>query len=447
MKKIRIGVFGGARGFSMIDKTLRHPHAELVAVCDKYEPLLKKVDEYAKERGQNVALYTSFDEFIKHDMDAVVLANYANEHAIYAVKCLKAGKHVMSEVMAAETPAQLVELVETVEKTGLVYAYAENYCYMRAPLEMWKRYKNGDIGEIQYAEGEYIHDCSSIWPEITYGQKDHWRNNMFGTFYCSHSCGPVITITGKRPVKVVGFETNLNTEEKQMRIGMPSKACLEMITLENGAVVKSIHGGLKMEPGSSNWQIYGTKGMMESGRYRDHHFNMSDADDRIFNMYQVNDCPITVDGNWTKYDPTFDDIGGGLEKVEDMHDGSDFYTTHCFVEKILGNPDGQWSIDVYTACDMNLCGMMAWRSILDGNEPKEVPDFRIPEVRDRFRDDNACCTPEVAGDMLLPTTSNKKYTFPDEVYENVRKVWERKEPSPIDDIFDPRFYGKENAEK
>ena len=90
-EKLKIGVFGGFRGQTMIDVLLDHPDAELTAVCDKYTPLLSEVKEKAEKHGLNVALYESFDEFIKHDMDAVVLANYATEHAIYAVKCLRAG--------------------------------------------------------------------------------------------------------------------------------------------------------------------------------------------------------------------------------------------------------------------------------------------------------------------------------------------------------------------
>ena len=138
-KKVKIGVFGGGRGFTMIKQLLNHPNAELVAVCDKYPPLLEKVRKAAEEAGADVALYPTFDEFIRHDMDAVVLANYAHEHAVFGVRCLEAGKHIMSEVLPGETPAQLVKLVETVEKTGLIYSYAENYCYMKAPFEMWKR--------------------------------------------------------------------------------------------------------------------------------------------------------------------------------------------------------------------------------------------------------------------------------------------------------------------
>lgn len=423
MGKIRVGVFGGGRGFSMISQLLHHPDAELVAVCDKFEPLLDKVKKAAEEVGVQVALYTDFDAFIKHDMDAVVLANYATEHAVYAIKCLKAGKHVMSEVLPGETPAQLVELIDTVEQTGLVYTYAENYCYMKAPFEMWKRYRAGDIGEVQYAEGEYIHDCSSIWPDITYGERDHWRNRLYATFYCTHSCGPLITITGLRPVKVVGFETPLNLEEKQRRVGTCRSTGLEMITLENGAIVKSIHGGLKREPGSVNYQVYGTKGMMESRRFNDAEFN----------IYQEDKQKLCV-GEWQKYEPT-NDIGKDIQSYSEGHGGSDFYTTHCFIEKILGKPDGDWAIDVYTAVSMGLCGIMAWRSILAGNQPMEVPDFRIKAIRDKYRFDNACCTPSVAGDKVLPVTSHEDVEVSDETYEAVRKEWKRDPDSPIRDMF------------
>ncbi|MCQ2425562.1 MAG: Gfo/Idh/MocA family oxidoreductase [Lachnospiraceae bacterium] len=416
-KKVKIGVFGGARGFTMISQLLDHPDAELVAVCDKFTPLLDRVRETAKSYGVEVALYDDFDEFLKHDMDAVVLANYANEHGVYSVRCLEAGKHVMSEVLPVETPAQAVALVEAVERTGLVYTYAENYCYMKAPFEMFRRYRKGDIGEIIYAEGEYIHDCSSIWPDITYGEKDHWRNRMFASFYCTHSCGPLIYISGLRAVKVVGLEPLPNTTPKQCEVGMIGGTALEMITLENGAVIKSIHGGLKREPGSINYQVYGTTGMMESARYNEAEFNIYREGDKY------------CQGTWEKYMPE-NDVGSNIASKSDGHGGSDFYTTHCFIEKILGNPDGELAIDVYTAVNMGMCGIMAFRSILDGNTPKEIPDFRKKEERDRYRYDNACCTPSVAGDSLLPPSSFPIPEIPDETYENVRKQWLR-EDNPI----------------
>ncbi len=416
MNKVKIGVFGGYRGFTMIKQIMNSTEAELVAVCDKYQPVLEKVQKAAEEAGITVALYNNFEDFIKHDMDAVVLANYANEHATFAVRCLEAGKHVMSEVLPAETPAQAVALVEAVERTGLVYAYAENYCYMKAPFEMWQRYQRGDIGEAVYLEGEYIHDCTSIWPAITYGDPMHWRNRMYSTFYCTHSVGPLLTITGLRPVSVVGFEPPLNDTPKQQKMGMCRAPGVEIVTLENGAVCRSIHGGLKREPASCNYQVYGKTGMMESIRFNDEEFN----------IYQESSEPdVYCRGEWEKYDPSFD-FGQSEEAKSSGHGGSDFYTTYFFIQKILGKPDGKWSIDVYTAVDMGLCGILAYRSILAGTQPIKIPNFRIKEERDAWRNDNACTNPEIAGDELLPISSHQIPKYGAEVYEHVKSLWENK---------------------
>ena len=247
-KKLRVGVFGGERGRTMIEVLLGHPDAELVAVCDKYKPLLDGIQKRANELGQNVALFENFDDFANFKMDAVVLANYATEHAVYAVKLLRMGINVMSEVLPCETMAQAVELIEAVEASGKVYAYAENYCYMQSTFEMWQRYKRGDIGDVMYAEGEYVHDCSAIWPSITYGERDHWRNRLSANFYNTHSLGPILTITGLRPIRVTGFETP--PEECMLKLGAYYGGGLEIVTLENGSVAKSIHGNYKREPGN-----------------------------------------------------------------------------------------------------------------------------------------------------------------------------------------------------
>ncbi len=290
-KKLRIGVFGGYRGECMIKILLKHADAELVAVCDKYEPILEKVRAKAAEAGLHVETFNNFEDFIEYPMDAVVLANYAHEHAPYAVRCMRKGFHVLSEVLPCETMAQAVELIETVEETGKIYAYAENYCYMRHTFEMWQRYKKGEFGTVQYAEGEYVHDCTSVWPSISYGDPDHWRNNLYPTYYCTHSLGPILTTTGLRPVKVVGFET-CNNPEVYDKVGISCAAGIIMATLENGAVVKSIHGGLKREPASVNYQLYGTRGMMESGRHKE-----------LPSLYAYKEGERYCEGEWEKYDP------------------------------------------------------------------------------------------------------------------------------------------------
>ena len=411
-RKLKIGVFGGGRGISMVTALLQNEkdRAELVAVCDQLQIMLDRVKAAADEAGVEVALYTDFDEFIKHDMDAVVLANFGHEHAPYAIKCMKMGKHVMSEVVPCETMAQAVELVETVEQTGMVYTYAENYCYMEHTFDMWKRYRNGDIGNILYAEGEYVHDIAKMWPALCFGEKDHWRARAYPTFYCTHSLGPIVFATGLRPVKVVGFETPLIP--KNLEIGMVRGSGIEMVTLENGAVVKSFHGGMQREPANVSYIMYGEKGVMETGRL---------AGSYSMNMYVEGEK--RGEGNWEYYNPTyFVDTEKQLGKMG--HGGSDFYPTHFFIDKILGLPGGDLAIDIYQALDMGICGILAWRSVLNGNIPMDVPNFRDPAQREPYRYDNACTNPEIAGDELLPSTSNSHDEIPDSVFDHLKELWE-----------------------
>lgn len=420
MAKVKIGVFGAYRGMTMINVLLQHPDAELVAICDKFVPALEKAGKAAEEAGLKIALYENFEDFFKHDMDAVVLANYANEHATFAIRLLRSGRHVLSEVLPCETMAQAVELIEAVEESGKVYAYAENYCYMWHAFEMRERYERGEIGDVMYAEGEYIHDCSAIWPSITYGERDHWRNNMFPTFYCTHSIGPMLTITGHRPVQVVGFVTQRNDTVRPLGLKMGETCGLELLTLDNGAICKSIHGHLKREPGSVNYQVYGTKGSMESERFVPSYGEGKEPELQVYREGEK----LCI-GETERYHPAPPAISAEMAKKFSSHGGSDFYPTHFFIEKILGNPEGEkYSIDVYHAVDMGICGILAYRSVLEGNKPMRIPNLRNKEERDAWRHDNKCTNPKIAsGDDLLPCYPSGNVEYPDSVFEEVRQIW------------------------
>ena len=409
MEKIRVGVIGGYRGASMINYCKRAAHAEVVAICDKSRVVLDAQKEAAE--GLGITFYDNFEDFIKHDMDAVVLANYANEHAPFAIRAMREGKHVYSEVLPIQTMAEAVALAECIEETGKIYAYGENYCYMPAPYEMKRLYRENAIGEFEYGECEYIHNCEPIWHAITYGEREHWRNHMYSTFYCTHSLGPIIHMTGLRPVSVIGFEGTKN--ERNLRTGaLGGQFGIEMVTLENGAIIKSIHGGLYQ---NSIWYCaYGSKGRMESAR--------EDAELGDVHMLYLNNDEYSGQyrkNSLTHYQPTraLDDLAEGFG-----HGSSDFYAMWHFIEKIKGNPEAD-IIDFYEALDMFLPGMFAYRSILDGGIPKKIPNLRNKQEREAYRYDRACTDPRVAGDQLLPTCESGTPDIEDAVYQRMYEIW------------------------
>jgi hypothetical protein len=276
---------------------------------------------------------------------------------------------------------------------------------MPAPYEMRKLYRAGKIGEFEYGEGEYVHNCEPIWPKIAYGDKNHWRNSkMYANFYCTHSIGPLIHITGLRPVSVIGFEGTKN--ERALRTGrVTGQFGMELITLENGGIIKSLHGDLYKD--SVWYSVYGGKGRMESAR--------EDAENGGVKMLYVNadeysgeygEKPVEGYRPQTAL-PELDKIFG--------HGGSDFYSMYNFVQKILGDESAD-TIDVYEAMDMFLPGLFAYRSALQGSIPMAIPDVRDPAVREKYRHDTACVDPKVAGDQLLPPSTRGTPQIPEAVY-------------------------------
>ena len=410
-KKIRVGLVGIGRGMTLGRYCKDAPNAQLVAVCDKWEAGLEKVK--AQIDDPTVAYYTDYEEFLKADMDAVLLANYATEHAPFAIKAMLAGKDVVSEVLPVQTMAEAVALIECVEKTGRKYCYAENYCYMTGPYEMKKRYLKGDLGEFEYGEGEYLHNCEPIWPRITQGNPEHWRNHMSAFFYCTHSAGPLLHITGLRPVKVVGIEGAFNA--RMARIGAKAGHMgIEIATLENGALIKSIHG-VGPSKNSIWYSIYGAKGRLETAR------EDATKDKVVYaNLDQTEGISVEEP---VCYQPE-NELAEESEKFG--HGGSDYVCLWNIFEHLLGNPTAD-IVDVYEAIDMWMIGFFGYLSVLSGGNTQQIPDLRRKECREVYRNDHRCTDPKVAGDQLQPSYSKGNPHIAPEIYEAIRQAWEKQE--------------------
>jgi len=410
MKKCRIGVVGVGRGSMMWKYCNDADNARIVAICDNWEEGLEKAK--AKINDDSVTYYTDYETFLQHDMDVVLLANYATEHTPFAIKAMQAGKDVISEVLPAQNMAEAVALIECVESTGRRYCYAENYCYMGGPREMRKKYLSGELGMFEYGEGEYMHNCERIWPKITHGDPSHWRNNISAFFYCTHSVGPLLHICGLRPVSVVGVECPFNA--RMARMGAKAgHTAIEMVTLENGAVLKSLHG-LGCSRDSIWYSVYGSKGRMETAR----------EDSSLGGVSQVYENLDAVEGE-NKNEPvgyrSEDELSSKGEKHG--HSGSDYVCLYYAVEYMNGNQNAD-IVDVYEAVDMWMVGFFGYLSVLEGGGVQRIPDLRDPKMRDLYRHDRRCTDPKVAGNQLQPSYSKGNPQIDEAIYDLCREQWE-----------------------
>jgi predicted dehydrogenase len=370
-KKIRVGVVGVGRGSGFARGAGPHLGMELVALCDLWE---ERLNQLGKEL--NVATYTDYEKFLEHDMDAVILANYFHQHAPFAIKALKAGKHVMSETSACFTLAEGVELIETVEKTGRIYMFAENYPYMLFNQEMQKLYKKGVVGKFKYGEGEYVHPMDIISANLISPGINHWRNWIPATYYCTHALAPVMFITDTRPVKVNGFVIPYdysNTERIKKSVKRNDPASCIIVRMDNGAVVKLLQISLR---GHGVWvRIHGSKGLMENLRFG----NASMLRVRKEPFDKAEDEPVEK-----IYTPEFPKYA--QEAAKYGHGGGDFFMNYNFAEAI--RTGRQPFLNVYRGVTMSIVGILAYRSALNNSNTLDVPDLREKSERKKYAHDD-----------------------------------------------------------
>ncbi|MBT3341557.1 MAG: Gfo/Idh/MocA family oxidoreductase [Gemmatimonadetes bacterium] len=387
--KIRVGVIGVGRGRSFAGGASDTVGMELVALCDQWE---EKLVETGKQYG--VATYTDYDRFLEHDMDAVVLANYFHEHAPFAIQALRAGKHVMSETAANTTLAEGVELCRVVEETGLTYMFAENYPYTVFNQEMRRVYGTGEIGKVTYAEGEYNHPMAPDARLRIAPGREHWRNWIPSTYYCTHALAPLMYITDTMPVRVNALSIGCERVEAEVaHVGDSGSVIL--CRMDNGAVFRLF--GLTL-PGHSNWyRVHGDQGAMEitrgGGYYGPGEVRIWHEDWNMPEGAQFKGTPTE-----RTYKPEWPEHGELAEKAG--HGGGDFWTPFHFANAIRsGEPP---FLDVYRGVAMSSVGIIAWKSALEEGAPLDMPDFRDESSRKAVEDDHWSPWPKDAGEGQPP---------------------------------------------
>jgi predicted dehydrogenase len=418
-RPITVGVVGVGRGGSF-GQALGKPWGDappasmkLVALCDTR---VERLNALGKQL--NVAIYTDYDRFLAHDMDAVILANYFHQHAPFAIKALAAGKHVMSETTACFTLAEGVALVEAVERSGRIYMFAENYPYMLFNQEMRRLYRAGAIGRFMYGEGEYVHPMDADRTNAISPGVNHWRNWIPATYYCTHSLAPIMFITDTRPVKVNGFVIPA-AEDDPVRARTARRndaASMIALRMDNGAVVKLLQVGLR---GEGIWvRIHGSRGQME---------NLRHGDSRMVRLRreQFHEKRTTARAAHRPVEQIYlpDFPQHHQRALPAGHGGGDFFLHLHFAEAIRRGE--QPFLDVYRGVAMSAVGILAYRSALGDSRAFEVPDFRRKSVRREYAQDDWSPDPEkrrpgqpwpsIRGDVK-PTAQQLRYA---------RGVWKR----------------------
>lgn len=364
MSDIRIAVVGlGPRARSTwIPLLQRIPGFRIVALCDSV-PALHDAARVVVEH--DVPVYRDYQDVLGlSDVDAIALTVRTPTQGAMAAEALEAGKHIHAEVPAAHSIEDCWRIVLATERSGLIYALAEQTRYWGF-VEAWRELReSGRLGHVSLVDGHYFHylpDTKFRDPATgEFVPADHpnaaptWQQKMPPIHYLPHELSPMLKVLDDRVVQVVGMGTmppgRAHPEVDQ--------ADLQVATMKTaGDTVLRMAASFGHPHPEHNWHWYrivATGGRLEWG-----------AGGTLWLAGQ--DSPVATDWSYERPDAPTEARGSG-------HGDADYYTHVAFRDAVLhGKP---LELDVYRAMDTAAPAILAAESIAQGSIPLSVPDFR-----------------------------------------------------------------------
>jgi len=368
MAKLRVGVVGLGPRAGIMEIVASHPEVEIAALCDLAIESKRGrgglVERLSAKSPRPPELFADYGAMLGRGLDCVFVLTPPPLHAGMAIRALKAGCDVVSEVPAAWSLEEARELVAAVRSSARRYYFAENCCswgFVRA----WKAMaREGRLGNISYVEGEYVHDLGelldrNIW-EPAKGKYASWRASLDPIRYCTHETGPLLDIMDTRVSSVTAFAS-----PSYVRPDLPAGCDLELAVFRtaSGALYKQLCAfSVTRHPPLHYYVVYGSRATLETDR-EDMGTLASFAN--IPNMGGLARLPLSYAVTDTKL-PAWAREGG--------HGGADGVMLVGILESLItGSPP---PIDVYRGLDYSLPGICAVESIRAGGTAVEVPDPR-----------------------------------------------------------------------
>ena len=356
MEKLKVGLVGIGRGTAYGNIFTKHPFTEVVALCDTNE---EKLEKHGRDYGlSDNALFTDYGNFIESGCDIVVLGTPMPYHADEVVDAIEAGCHVLSEVTAASTLEGCERIWNAVRTHDRKYMMAENCCYMHFAQE-WKAIADaGKLGDIYYAEADYVHEIRDLIIDAVTGE-EKWRVHRAPLHYCSHSLGPILQMMPDDYIvscTASGNRATILPHEGDGFIDMQ----VGLFKTKKGATIKVCRSSVATRKTPlCTYSVYGTKGCLESGRTRYDNMGLKyiEGEDAECVPMKIS----TSDPNA----PAEARLGG--------HGTSEYYLVRDFLDSVIH--DTKPPIDVVRAMDMSVPGLIAHEAAMEGGVWKEIPLF------------------------------------------------------------------------
>ncbi len=271
-RKLNVAVVGAHRGRQFAEYYLACPYANVVALCDRNEPLVRAA---AKQLGVT-EVYTDYDELLQRaDVEAVCLEVGDDFHGPLTIRALEAGKHVHVDVPLASSIKDLKRIVALSERKKLNVMMGNEVRFWPGVAMVKRLVEEGQLGRVYYAEGDYLNPMlkdrlpEMRWTERFAGIKisrdcrGAWQPHMNSPGL--HALDTIRWVLGgERMIEVRCHNFGpLGPSERDPKKG---DGMVALFTGEHGTVVKIYVNYNPIRTHLNYHAFYGTKGTYESDR-------------------------------------------------------------------------------------------------------------------------------------------------------------------------------------
>ena len=201
------------------------------AICD-IDP--QKLDEVGSR--QNIALrYSDWRKIVNDpDIDVVSICSYDDAHAEQAITAFNNGKHVFVEKPVALNRRDAEAVLRAQQDSGKLIS--SNLILRQSPrfIELRAMIRRGEMGNIFYMEGDYIHD-------ICWKIAEGWRGKMdfYSVIYGGgiHLIDLMRWMIGQEVSEVCGMGNNIRTAGTNYEY---DDTIVNLLRFESGIVAKSM---------------------------------------------------------------------------------------------------------------------------------------------------------------------------------------------------------------
>jgi predicted dehydrogenase len=395
---LKIGVVGST-GFAnaFIPLFQAHPLVSEVAVAELVPERLKTI----AERYNINCTYSSLDEMLKSDIDAVAVISQRHLHAPQTVQALQAGKHVFCAVPMAQSLEEIAQVVDEVTRSGLIYMTAETSYYYPCAIYCRDRFKEGKFGSVVYGEACYMHDMShGFYDAFKHSGGPEWKKvaGFPPMYYPTHSTSMIISVTGAHATHVSCLGYRDNNEDGIFRKGgnlwdNPFSNETALLRMSDGSMARINEfrrvGWIGETNNSVHMSLFGTQGSYEEQANAKVWTSLNKAE--LTDLKDVLACgDIKVpEHSLGLHQALQEDFYKGMSSVHPVdrlpasfagksngHYGSHQFLVDDFIKALESNnlpPNHVWNAAKYSAP-----GLVAHESAYRDGEMMKIPDFGEP---------------------------------------------------------------------